>query len=487
MAQRTDGQLTTEANIIRDETAVGANTALRVGTMLDNLIDSKVNIDRVSNSASLGNSTTLVPSQNAVKTYVDAFATGLLTDNGNYDPTITSEYPTSGNTLSGGAVQKGDIWFIDTDGTMNGNPVFIGYSVRALIDNAVATTDADWSISNVGIGYVPENVANKSFDAGMGDSDVYYPSQKAVRDYVLNQIALSIPSYPLENSNNKIQNIALDPTSSVKYPSNAAVSSFVAANLPSGWWLAGNAGTTPGTDFIGTTDAKDLIIKTNNTQRVIIGSTGDITTLNNLAAVKSSGNAITCTDGLFSYAALINDPSTADGGYLYLQNNIGVATSLKATNLTSARTHQLPDASGTVALTSDITTFTRKFSITNGQLLTIGSTAINLFPSGDIPAGKILIPVSISFKYNYNTTPFTANTSLNVGYWTGSGSITLMTTNILSYGSTYCEFTNMANVAVPIGVGFDGGNIRIFQSTFANPVGGGGFLEVIVTYNIQSL
>lgn len=122
----------------------------------------------------------------------------------------------------------------------------------------------------------------------------------------------------------------------------------------SSWSITGNAGTTAGVNFIGTTDAIDLLFKTNNTQRVIIGSTGDVTMLNNLLVVNSSGNSINCTDGIYSYASLINDPNTADGGYLFLQNNIGVASSLKATNLTSARTHQLPDESGTLALTSDI-------------------------------------------------------------------------------------------------------------------------------------
>ncbi len=34
----------------------------------------------------------------------------------------------------------------------------------------------------------------------------------------------------------------------------------------SGWGLTGNAGTTPGTDFIGTTDMQDFVIKVNNTQ-----------------------------------------------------------------------------------------------------------------------------------------------------------------------------------------------------------------------------
>ncbi|MBL4706097.1 MAG: hypothetical protein JKY54_16340 [Flavobacteriales bacterium] len=40
------------------------------------------------------------------------------------------------------------------------------------------------------------------------------------------------------------------------------------------WNLNGNAGTTPGTDFIGTTDAQDWIVKTNNTSRIRVYSGG---------------------------------------------------------------------------------------------------------------------------------------------------------------------------------------------------------------------
>ena len=134
------------------------------------------------------------------------------------------------------------------------------------------------------------------------------------------------------------------------FPDKSGTFAMLSDLTGAGWSITGNAGTTAGTNFIGTTDAVDLIVKTNNTQRVIIGSAGDVAMLNNLFAVNSSGNSISCTDGLYSYASLINDPNTSDGGYLYLQNNIGVASSLKATNLTSARTHQLPDANGTLAL-----------------------------------------------------------------------------------------------------------------------------------------
>ena len=40
------------------------------------------------------------------------------------------------------------------------------------------------------------------------------------------------------------------------------------------WSLKGNANTTPGTDFVGTTDAKDLVVKTNGTSRINVGSDG---------------------------------------------------------------------------------------------------------------------------------------------------------------------------------------------------------------------
>jgi hypothetical protein len=45
MTVKTNAQLTTDATTIRDETTAGANTALRVGTMLIDMIDSKVNVD----------------------------------------------------------------------------------------------------------------------------------------------------------------------------------------------------------------------------------------------------------------------------------------------------------------------------------------------------------------------------------------------------------------------------------------------------------
>jgi hypothetical protein len=185
---------------------------------------------------------------------------------------------------------------------------------------------------------------------------VLYPSQLAVRDFVDTQILAAVP-YTAENVANKVpSDITLDPTSTVLYPSNAAVVNFVAANLPSGWALAGNAGTTPGTDFIGTTDVKDLVFKTNGVEKMRIVHSGDyVEVKGGFSALSTNplGNYVGCTDGIFSTAYLVNDPAT-HGGYLSLQNATGILAQITATNITSNRNYQLPDASGTLALTSDI-------------------------------------------------------------------------------------------------------------------------------------
>lgn len=42
------------------------------------------------------------------------------------------------------------------------------------------------------------------------------------------------------------------------------------------WSLTGNTGTTAGTNFIGTTDNKDLVFKTNNQERIVVRTDGKV-------------------------------------------------------------------------------------------------------------------------------------------------------------------------------------------------------------------
>lgn len=80
----------------------------------------------------------------------------------------------------------------------------------------------------------------------------------------------------------------VDGTGVVKYKTATALTANTA------WSLTGNAGTTPGTNFLGTTDEKDLMLKVNNIQ------SGYITHPNNLA----SGYARKST--AFGYSSLLN-------------------------------------------------------------------------------------------------------------------------------------------------------------------------------------
>lgn len=458
MAQKTDLELITESNIIRDETAIGANTALRVGTMFDNLVDSKINNDRVSDSTSLGNSTTLVPSQNAVKTYVDAFATGLLTDNGNYDPTITSEYPTSGDTLSGVAVQRGDIWYISANGTMNSNAVLVGYSVRALVDNAGATTDADWSISNVGIGFVPENVANKSTDVNLGTSDVYYPSQNAVKTYVDAEVAAAVPYTP-ENIANKSQDIITNPSSTVLYPSNKAVVDYIAYGI----------------DLQAVTDS------------------GNTTTVDIHVQ-----NSITSENATDSATAYLNN-SVGDSGILGVTNAAGDKGEIGGLNLTADRAYEFPDASGTLALkvngvaadsTGNIVVSaggsvnTIKVSLTSADILALNTTVFTLIAAQG--AGTIVNVLKVWYSYNYNTTAYAGGGFLTVKLGSAFGAtISGNMGGVLNAGSNIIGMPSMSVSGSTGTSGFDNTAVVLYNT--AAQTLGDGTLDVYLTYDVITL
>lgn len=126
-------------------------------------------------------------------------------------------------------------------------------------------------------------------------------------------------------------------TGSTANPTDVALASLFGLDITK-WSTTGNAGTTPGTNFIGTTDAQDLVFKTNNTHSGRIGlatfttSFGFASNLNHLGIANTSFgyNALNIINGInpgntaFGAFSLENATSAGDStavGVGALQNN----------------------------------------------------------------------------------------------------------------------------------------------------------------------
>jgi hypothetical protein len=108
---------------------------------------------------------------------------------------------------------------------------------------------------------------------------------------------------------------------------NADGSVVCMSALSPSWNLTGNAGTTPGTDFLGTTDAQPLIVKTNNAEALRIDAAGNlgVGTTNPAARIDAhtsvtSGIAV---NGVSSTGTAINGMSNISDGV------IGTSTSAR--------------------------------------------------------------------------------------------------------------------------------------------------------------
>lgn len=90
-----------------------------------------------------------------------------------------------------------------------------------------------------------------------------------------------------------------------------------------GWALLGNAGTSGGTNFLGTTDAQDLVFKTNNTEWMRILSGGNIG-----IGTASPGSKLVIDNGALADASLVLQNSISDGSNIRFKNSATNAFSI---------------------------------------------------------------------------------------------------------------------------------------------------------------
>ncbi|HSD14858.1 MAG TPA: hypothetical protein VLB74_09445 [Flavobacterium sp.] len=89
-----------------------------------------------------------------------------------------------------------------------------------------------------------------------------------------------------------------------------------------GWSLTGNTGTTAGTNFIGTTDAQDLRVKTGNTDRLnISGTNGNVGINTNNSTAKLEIDASTGTTPPLEIVPRTTAPTGTAGGQIAVIDN----------------------------------------------------------------------------------------------------------------------------------------------------------------------
>ena len=143
----------------------------------------------------------------------------------------------------------------------------------------------------------------------------------------------------------------LDITGNIKFsgalmPSNTAgaagqvLTSAGAGNVPtwttpsgggSGWLLTGNSGTTPGTNYIGTSDGQSLVIKTNGIERMQIDENGNIGIRRIDDA--TSGATLKGSNILQFQSAFWNGTTSVNNYWKISSNQIGTASNVSDLNI----------------------------------------------------------------------------------------------------------------------------------------------------------
>lgn len=126
------------------------------------------------------------------KSYADGLITSIYKFQTTYNPQTTGNFPTTANTVGGVAIKKGFTWVISGvigQYTFQGVTVDNGDTLLALVDNASATSAADWHITEKNLGYTPENVSNKYSNDDLEGGVGTYPETPNVKTYVDNGLS----------------------------------------------------------------------------------------------------------------------------------------------------------------------------------------------------------------------------------------------------------------------------------------------------------
>jgi hypothetical protein len=142
---------------------------------------------------------------------------------------------------------------------------------------------------------------------------------------IINSNVLSLSTANLTSTVNGVASTTLDLTPAI---------------TSKAWAKVGNSGTSPATDFLGTTDAQSLAFRTNNTERISVLSTGEVGIGTTTPAQKlevKDGHALLSNSDNTARELRFAEPSTSGSNY----------TAFKAQAQAADITYTLPAADGT--------------------------------------------------------------------------------------------------------------------------------------------
>jgi hypothetical protein len=139
---------------------------------------------------------------------------------------------------------------------------------------------------------------------------------------------------------------------------NASGTLALLSDIPSssGWGLTGNSGTNPGTNFIGTTDNKDLVLKRNNVEYLKLDQYYGLVTNKNILCQDEYPDIKAASYIASNRSVSLNFDSSisATAGHIQFSNN-GIIGYLLADNISGSNKNiQLPNASGTLAVSTTV-------------------------------------------------------------------------------------------------------------------------------------
>jgi hypothetical protein len=326
--------------------------------------------------------------QSAAEGYADGLVVGLWDDRGSFDASINT-FPTTGGSGVAGAILKGDVWTISViagSGPLLGYP--IGSTVRAIVDTPGQTV-GNWTVLEVGLGYVPENSANKNQSGGYAGLTLLKLNLRNAADTITSWFTTAATvarTWTMPNRDGEvalISDVAYDATSwngNLDAPTKNAVRDKI-ESMPSGTGGWTDSGTT-----ISTTDPADKVgigVTPVNALHVAQSAAGDFIALFQNTSATGLGLRIIGSNTTGVYAFLVRDSVGNDAFRVDCTQHVFTGKNLQVGKRLIVLGAE--DASASMHVTQTQADFVARFEANGasslGTLISGGSTATpkNLF------------------------------------------------------------------------------------------------------------